>query len=167
VGGQVKRIYSIGPPEERFWKHVEKTETCWIWTGAKHHGYGHFNVGKGKIVRAHVYAFRMAGGVIPRGKQLDHLCRNRACIRFGHLEPVTRRENILRGVSPCAHNARKTHCPKGHLLSKDNIYKIDSSRMCKTCGRERDRKRYRMARELSKNRGQLHDPWNRPGGPVA
>ena len=30
------------PPEIRFWKYVDKTETCWLWTGGKTVGYSMF-----------------------------------------------------------------------------------------------------------------------------
>jgi hypothetical protein len=80
-------------------------------------------------------------GEIPRGMTLDHICRNRDCCNPAHLEPVTVKENILRGDSLSARNARKTHCHRGHPLAGDNLSLPPSGgRKCKACGRERKRK---------------------------
>lgn len=74
-------------------------------------------------------------GPIPEGLVIDHLCRNRGCVNPDHLEAVTQRENILRGEGLAAANARKTHCPKGHPYSGENLYVVPSSgrRQCRIC----------------------------------
>lgn len=89
-------------PEQRFWPKVDKTSTCWLWTGAltlasnKHvGGYGRFRVGA-QMRRAHRYAYELLVGPIPAGLDLDHLCNNRRCVNPAHLEPVTRAVNISR-----------------------------------------------------------------------
>ena len=91
-----------GTAEERFWPKVDKTETCWIWIGAiGTGGYGNFWVGPDRLsdrMRAHRFAYESMVGPIPEGLDLDHLCRNRACVNPAHLEPVTRRVNLRRGV---------------------------------------------------------------------
>ena len=76
-----------------------KTEHgCWVWLGAKmRNGYGQLVVG-GVHYAAHRYAYQELVGAIPAGLDLDHLCRNRACTNPDHLEPVTRSENLLRGL---------------------------------------------------------------------
>ena len=79
----------------RFWNKVEKTETCWIWTGAKDtKGYGAFRDSDGRTVRAH----RFSAGEPPRGLVWDHLCRVRNCVNPDHLEAVTQGENVRRGM---------------------------------------------------------------------
>lgn len=94
---------------ERFYaKVVLQANGCRLWTGAisgNPGGYGQFWVG-GKLVGAHRWAYEHEIGPIPDGLTLDHLCRVRACVEVTHLEPVTLRENILRGVGIAAQTAR-------------------------------------------------------------
>ncbi len=86
------------PAEQRFWAKVSKTDECWLWTGSKNDGYGKFRpVANQRPVLAHRYAYELLVGPIPRDLTLDHLCRVHSCVNPEHLEPVTRRENILRG----------------------------------------------------------------------
>lgn len=129
---------------DRFWDKVKKTDYCWIWTGSLNRlGYGQFRVGN-KIMRAHRIAFQEINGPIPEGLTLDHLCRNPACVRPDHLEPVTMRENIRRGLSPFAKKARAAHCINGHLFDENNTRlrktKYGTGRQCKECERQRRKK---------------------------
>jgi HNH endonuclease len=126
----------------RFWQYVEKTADCWIWHGAaSKDGYGIFvEYGEHleKIMwRTHRFAYVTLVGPIPDGLTLDHLCRNRSCIRPAHLEPVSNVENLLRGNSWSGINKRKTHCKHGHVFDEANTYyDKHGDRHCKTCGRE-------------------------------
>ena len=90
-------------------------------------------------MQSHTYAWELANGPIPAGLQLDHLCRVGLCVNPAHLEPVTGRVNTLRGTSPAAVNAAKTHCINGHLLDGDNLYLEGSKRKCRTCMSARSR----------------------------
>jgi hypothetical protein len=78
---------------------------CWLWTGAVDaKGYGRVLTPDGHRP-AHRLAYELAVGPIPDGLVIDHLCRTPGCINPDHLEPVTRRENTLRGETIAARNA--------------------------------------------------------------
>lgn len=79
-------------------------------------------------------------GPIPTGHEPDHLCRNRKCVNYQHLEIVTREENKRRAKSVTMLNASKTHCVRGHEFTEANTYRPPGSpnkRMCRTCGKMR------------------------------
>src|SRR5690242_4725322 len=103
-------------PEERFWFHVNKTPTCWLWIGWKsHNGYGRFSINASKKVQAHRFAYELLRGPIPAGLQIDHLCRVPACVNPAHMEVVTASVNQKRGTAGAIlgrlHSSR-THCPR-------------------------------------------------------
>jgi hypothetical protein len=106
--------------------------TCWWWMGTLSDGYGRFDIGR-RTKLAHRVAYETWVGPIPPGLTLDPLCRNRGCIRPTHLEAVTTRENVLRGVGHAARAARATHCPSGHPYEGDNLVLEKRGRRCRTC----------------------------------
>ena len=129
------------PAIERFLPKLRVVESgCWDWqAGRDRHGYGTFYVaGARSIIRAHRFAYEYWIGQIPQHLELDHLCRNRICVNPDHLEPVTQRENALRGVGWAGQNARKTHCPQGHPYDEENTRHYQYGlgrwgRRCKAC----------------------------------
>lgn len=130
--------------------HINKNG-CWIWTAGRCSG------GYGKFLNttAHRFAYQKFVGAIPDGLCLDHICRNRACCNPAHLEPVTQKENTLRGDTFQARNAAKTHCPHGHEYTTENTYRYPNGRRrCKTCRRIADNKPAARARraELKRQR---------------
>jgi hypothetical protein len=93
-------------PENRFWEKVDRGAGCWIWTAClQSDGYGSFRLA-GKTRLAHVVAWEWSKGLVPDGLELDHLCRNRACVNPDHLEPVTHIENVRRGALGTVTKAR-------------------------------------------------------------
>lgn len=140
----------MGPPAERFWKKVvgrEDPDGCWLWTAGTWgttQKCGRFRDGEKSVV-AHRWAYEQAKGPIPEGLVIDHLCRTPLCVNPAHLEAVTNRENVLRGVGYTAEKARQTHCIHGHEFTPENTRYSPSrpnSRECLTCKRQRaERKR--------------------------
>ena len=133
---------------ERLIYHTEITPGCWNWLGQQSTtGYGRLKKGK-SWTRAHRYSYELFVGDIPEGLVIDHLCRNTLCVNPEHLEAVTMRENVLRGVSPAAQYARRESCSKGHELSGDNLYLSRGARICKACKRDYMRGWYQARRTL-------------------
>lgn len=117
---------------DRLWM-PEPNTGCWLWIASDNgKGYGQFTLG-GKARPAHRLSYERWNGPIPNVLHLDHLCRQTLCVNPEHLEAVTSKENSLRGFSPAANNARKTHCPQGHPLSGDNLYSYKGYRQCRAC----------------------------------
>ena len=77
---------------------------CVLWTGACNpNGYGTISA-NGRQSYVHRVMFEMFEGPIPEDRpQLDHVkdrgCVHKNCCQPLHLEPVTNRENVLRGES--------------------------------------------------------------------
>ena len=117
---------------DAFWDRLRPTPTgCLEFGSGKRYGQMTIN---GAIIGAHRYAYEQVRGPIPAGLELDHLCRNPSCCNPDHLEPVTPRENKLRGTSPTAENARRTHCRRGHPFTQRNTYRRpDGRRYCRAC----------------------------------
>lgn len=124
---------------DRFWSKVEKTESCWLWTANQiHDGYGSFWLG-GKMQLAHRVSYEALVGPIRKGLGLDHLCRVRHCVNPKHLEPVTNRENLMRGETLAAAQSLRTHCPQGHAYSLENTYVNRGKRYCRECKKRHKR----------------------------
>lgn len=125
---------------------------CWEWVGTTvSSGYGHIWV-NGKHAMSHRHVYELHRGPIPPGLNLDHLCRNRKCVRPDHLEPVTHRENVLRGCGATAINARKVTCAYGHPLTDGESH---GGRWCKQCLHRQQREYTEQHKARTKRRRQL------------
>lgn len=131
-------------------------EACWIWCGGVDgKGYGQVRAkrasdGQHTTRRLHRVVYELLMGAIPSGLDLDHLCRVRHCINPWHLEPVPRRINLLRGIGFPAVNASRTHCPKGHPYSGDNLSIRRNARHCRKCACLRTQARTRGLTEAQR-----------------
>jgi hypothetical protein len=131
--------------EQVFWGQVEKTALCWEWLGPVNtKGYGRW-----RKKNVHRVAYEQIVGAIPLGLVLDHICRNRKCVRPEHLRAVTNKENVIAGIGPTAINARKTHCYRGHPFNDDNTAHYGSERRCIICiGLQKRRGRARVRHQI-------------------
>jgi hypothetical protein len=136
-------------PLQKFEEKVTKSINCWEWNACLDSGgYGqmYFN---GRNRKAHAIAkflydgFPLESNSLKVGLQWDHKCRNHKCVRPDHLELVSRKVNVNRGISPAAINKQKQFCPKGHDLSKNAMpgrLKRHGGRSCYICHKDRAKK---------------------------
>lgn len=145
----VKQIQ--GDTEKRLLSRIDQRgpDECWPWTGAKSQtGYGLAGAGgrRGGGAAAHRMVYETFVGPIPDGKDIDHLCHvaekckggitcpHRACCNPKHLAPEESVANTMRGNSPAAINARKTHCNNGHEFNVINTHVSRAGkRACRPC----------------------------------
>lgn len=136
-------------PVERFERDVIRGPGCWTWKGNHDpSGYARMSAGGAhKTMKTATWAYEHFVGPTPDGAHLDHKCHtndstcaggvdcpHRGCVNPWHLEPVTGEENVARGLSPTAENARKTHCPQGHPYDAANTYRRPGGgRACRIC----------------------------------
>lgn len=118
---------------ERFWAKVGPVapDDCWPWTAyCQPKGYGLLKV-DGVMRLAHRISYLINLGPIPEGLQLDHLCRNKRCVNPAHLEAVTGRQNVLRGLAAVPAVA----CRHGHRYTTENTYVANGRQHCRACQR--------------------------------
>ncbi len=111
----------------------EPNSGCWLWAGGwNERGYGVF-YDETFEYKAHRIVYIILRGPIPKGFELDHLCRNKCCCNPDHLEAVTHQVNVQRGNA--GRYYRGDACPKGHPYTEENTYRRNGVRACRTCRR--------------------------------
>ena len=135
---------------------IELESGCWEWLGNRHReGYGRIHVG-GKWTQAHRWVY----GEVPNGKELHHICQNKACVNPIHLVAVTRKEHkLLEPSTPfsCAAGLKKKsqqYCEHGHPFDEANTYHWRGHRYCRKCRADRQRRNY-ATREIRLECGSL------------
>ncbi len=142
----------------RFWRKVHVAPNgCWVWTASSvgppgFKGASYWSREEQRMVYAYRCSYEAFVGTIPSHLEIDHLCRNRLCVRPSHLEAVTHRENVRRGEAPLIagrFNSDKIYCPQGHPYNLENTH-IDTrgARQCRVCNRDRMRRQQRIKRGL-------------------
>lgn len=158
---QAAYVRTEGTPMQRWEAKVDKTGDCWVWTASlDKHGYGQFDVtddGVRRNHRAHRWGYQQLVRPLATAETLDHLCRNHACVRPAHLDPVLHAVNVARGESG-RNNASKTHCPQGHPYDDANTYVQPGSthRACRACIRDRARRRRGTSADAVPNGNKTH-----------
>ena len=111
----------ITPEKIRFWRLVDKSGDCWIWTSIRQgRGYGFFTPGtikerKNKSgIMAHRKAWELTNGKIPYGKLVCHKCDNKLCVRPSHLFIGTYYDNTMDMVRKKRHmfGVNQPHLPR-------------------------------------------------------
>src|SRR3990167_7473239 len=116
---------------QRYSKKISITagDQCWKWIGSiSVRGYGVIRLNK-RVWLAHRLAWEMQNGPLADSLVLDHLCRNKGCVRLSHLEAVTQKVNVARGNR----SIKPMFCHRGHSLHDENIYVSQGKRSCKIC----------------------------------
>jgi hypothetical protein len=111
--------------ECRFLSKVNKTDTCWLWTGRLNDdGYGHFDVNTNKAKSSHRVAYELWVAPIPDGLYVRHKCDVRNCVNPDHLEVGTQQDNVNDMFERGRHVACKGERNGRAKLTEDDVREI-------------------------------------------
>ena len=134
------------PMAERFWSKVEKSDGCWLWTGATvGRGYGVLLYRDSRTLKlAHRISWEICRGEVPPSDLfVCHTCDVPACVNPDHLFVGTRSANMQDASRKGRHNmVKKTHCPQGHPYDVLNTLRYHGRRYCRSCNRARSLRSY-------------------------
>lgn len=108
--------------DERFWRHVNKTTTCWTWSGANKNGYGIFRLSGRNMTATHYALTRQLGRDLLPGHIVAHHCDNPPCVRPDHLFETTHAGNIADKLAKGRgrfRNSKGTRNPRAVLTDAD------------------------------------------------
>lgn len=129
---------------------------CWLWTGALTGNKYSRIVINYKSLYGHRYFYTYYKGPVPEGLVIDHLCKIRHCCNPDHLEAVSQKENVARGLlreTNLQRHAERTHCKHGHVFDR----RTTKQRYCSICAR------VNMDRFLNKTKKQSDESENKHG----
>lgn len=145
IGGQTRwNLQGKVAPESRFFIKVNKTNSCWLWTGSSNGRYGRFWSGAANVL-AHRWSFEFHNGHINHTLLVCHSCDVTKCVNPAHLWQGTHKQNSLDSVAKGRNynlgRMKLTHCTRGHEFTAENSMPNGSTRRCRKCKTEYDRSR--------------------------
>jgi hypothetical protein len=134
-GAHVDNNRSHAPATDRFWRYVNKTDGCWLWTGGSRSKKGYGQIGGGgkgaKHILAHRLSYEIHKGQIPEGMVVMHSCDNPSCVNPDHLSVGTQSQNILEAFAKGRKVCRPPHkFGESHGASK--IKELDAIEILKS-----------------------------------
>jgi len=117
---------------ERFMNNVDKTKSCWNWTGCLDIGYGKFSKINGTSL-AHRILFEHVNGKVEL--DLHHKCENKRCVNPSHLKAVTSKEHSILNMTK--------YCKNGHLRENNTVKNVQ----CLICQNEWSKRRAKSIKD--------------------
>ena len=159
----MENLLTDNPDCTRFWDKVNKTDTCWLWTGnTEKIGYGIFKL-KGKALKAHRLSYAYHKNSIPAGNMVLHRCDVRNCVNPDHLFLGTQTDNMRDMTAKGRHWANgKTHCKRGHEYNETNTKVYNGCKSCKICMAEHNKRYFQASQAKKRETSEWADVTNVP-----